>query len=158
MDQCSLNVLKVWHLTKLSGGGAGQYALRLSRALHSEGVESAVLIAEGEVLGGADLLIAEPSFLRSSATRAWVAILRRATNATAFHTGFRLNRWQPKSPIMPEDIVHLHGMTGWIGFGGLEAMIPAGTRVFWTAHDLWMMSGGCVVYTGCEKFLSLIHI
>ncbi|BDS07645.1 hypothetical protein NT6N_26850 [Oceaniferula spumae] len=50
------------------------------------------------------------------------------------------------------DIIHLHGLTGWIGLRGLESLIPEGSRVFWTTHDLWPLSGGCIIYSGCNEF------
>ena len=31
-------------------------------------------------------------------------------------------------------------------------MIPEGSRVFWTTHDLWPLSGGCILYSGCDGY------
>ena len=55
---------------------------------------------------------------------------------------------------MPQkgDIIHLHGLTGWMGLRGLNALIPEGSPVFWTSHDLWPLSGGCIVYSGCDGY------
>jgi glycosyltransferase involved in cell wall biosynthesis len=50
------------------------------------------------------------------------------------------------------DIIHLHGLTGWMGIRGLNALIPEGSTVFWTTHDLWPLSGGCILYSGCDGY------
>jgi glycosyltransferase involved in cell wall biosynthesis len=96
-------------------------------------------------------MTSQPGLLCKAATRLWVGLLNRSARAT-FHTGFRPGRWQTPRPIAPGDIVHLHSLTGWLGFGALEAIIPQGARIFWTAHDLWPLSGGCVVHNGCDRY------
>jgi glycosyltransferase involved in cell wall biosynthesis len=54
------------------------------------------------------------------------------------------------SAISPGDIIHLHGLTDWIGVAGLERLIPRDARVFQTVHGGWEVSGGCVVLCGTE--------
>ncbi len=143
--------MRVWHLTKSLSGGAGQYALRLSTALRATGVDSKTLVVEGAVVAGASVLHRVDSPLRLFAARCVRSFSHRVALGP-FHslTGFEL--YESPQPIQASDIVHLHGMTGWIGVAGLRRLIPPGAKVFWTAHDLWMLSGGCVVYRGCDQF------
>lgn len=143
--------MKIWHITKTIYGGSGQYALRLSNALNDLGYQSTVLVAEGDVVPGVERLLSHTDSLSQLANRGMVSAMRRVASAP-FHSGHRLERRTANRVIQPSDIVHLHGMTGWIGFSSLRNLIPPQTRVFWTAHDLWMLSGGCVVYQGCHNY------
>ena len=143
--------MKIWHLTKTIYGGSGQYALRLSNALNDIEHQSTVLVSEGDIVPGVERLLSQTDSLRQLANRGMVSAIRRAAKAP-FHSGYRLESWTSKHSIEPSDIVHLHGMTGWIGFSELRNLIPSQTKVFWTAHDLWMLSGGCVVYRGCHNY------
>jgi hypothetical protein len=143
--------MKVWHFTKTLSGGAGQYALRLSKALQAAGMESTILTMEGPIVGGGALLLRVDSPLRRFAARGFRSLSHRIALGP-FHSLRGFERYQSPQPIQACDIVHLHGMTGWIGVAGLRRLIPPGTKVLWTAHDLWMLSGGCVVYRGCDQF------
>ena len=145
--------MRIWHLTKTLYGGAGQYVLRLSNALNSLGYQSTVLVAEGEIIAGVNNLSPQTNTLQSFLNRGLISMINRTVKAP-FHSGYRLDRWKTNTSIKHSDIVHLHGMTGWVGFSGLRHLIPPQTKVFWTAHDLWMLSGGCVVYIGCNNYQS----
>lgn len=145
--------MTIWHITKTIYGGSGQYALRLSNALNDIEHQSTVLVSEGDIVPGVKRLLSQTDSLRQLANRGMVSAIRRAAKAP-FHSGYRLESWTSKHSIEPSDIVHLHGMTGWIGFSELRNLIPPQTKVFWTAHDLWMLSGGCVVYRGCHNYQS----
>jgi glycosyltransferase involved in cell wall biosynthesis len=143
--------MRIWHLTKSLSGGAGQYALRLSNALRADGVESTVLLAEGPLPEGTAGLKRVNSPVRRFAARCFRSLSHRISLG-AFHSLHGPEHYEAPHLIQKGDIVHLHGMTGWIGVSGLRKLIPRGTKVFWTAHDLWMLSGGCVVYQGCDQF------
>ena len=145
--------MKIWHITKTIYGGSGQYAFRLSNALNDLGHQSTVLVAEGDITPRVEGLSYQSNTLQKLINRGMVSVIGRAAKAP-FHSGHRLDRWNSNHYIKPTDIVHLHGMTGWIGFSGLRSLIPPRTRVFWTAHDLWMLSGGCVVYRDCNNYQS----
>jgi glycosyltransferase involved in cell wall biosynthesis len=145
-----LNV-KIWHLTRTISGGAGQYALRLSNALRAAGAASTVLVAEGPVTDGIALLQRLDSPVRRFAARGFRSFSHRIA-LDAYHSLRGPERYAAPQPVQPGDIVQLHGMTGWIGVAGLRRLIPSGAKVFWTAHDVWLLSGGCVVYRGCDRF------
>ncbi|AOY83932.1 glycosyltransferase [Moorena producens JHB] len=146
--------MKIWHITKTIYGGSGQYALRLSKALNDLGHQSVVYVIKGDTPLGISKLSLASNSAQQFANRCLVSVLRRLSKGP-YHSGFRLERWTyGDNPIKPPDVVHLHGMTGWIGFHSLRALIPPNTPVFWTAHDLWILSGGCVVYQGCNGYQS----
>jgi glycosyltransferase involved in cell wall biosynthesis len=69
----------------------------------------------------------------------------------SFH---RRQIWNPEVEIQSEDIVHLHSITGFIGDRGLRHLLRNRPRVFWTAHNPWLFTGGCVAYSGCDRFES----
>lgn len=143
--------MKIWHITKTLAGGAGQYPLRLNNALRAAGMKSTVLVAEGPVLPGTELLNLLDSPLRRFKARGFRSLSHRISLGP-YHSLCGLEIYNAAQMIQAGDIVHLHGMTGWIGVAGLRRLIPPGAKVFWTAHDLWMLSGGCVVYRGCDNF------
>jgi glycosyltransferase involved in cell wall biosynthesis len=143
--------VNIWHLTKTISGGAGQYALRLSNALRAAGVASTVLVAEGPIADGVSLLRRLDSPVRRFAARAFRSLSHRIALGP-FHSLRGPEIYEVPPLVQSADIVHLHGMTGWIGVAGLRRLIPPGAKVFWTAHDLWLLSGGCVVFRGCEHF------
>jgi glycosyltransferase involved in cell wall biosynthesis len=143
--------MRTWHLTKTITGGAGQYAFRLSNALRVAGTESTLLVAEGTDGEQIELLRRVHSPVRRFAARGFRSVSHRISLGP-FHSLRGPEIYQIPQPIQPGDIVHLHGMTGWIGISGMQQLIPVGAKVLWTAHDLWMISGGCVVYRGCEEF------
>lgn len=148
--------MKIWHITKTIYGGSGQYALRLSNALTALGHQSLLYLAEGDAPSGVQKLSLSNSSSGHFANRCLVSALRRVSKGP-YHSGFRLDSWKVNNPLDLPDIVHLHGMTGWIGFNSLRKLIPPNTPVFWTAHDLWMLTGGCVVYQGCDNYQSKCH-
>jgi glycosyltransferase involved in cell wall biosynthesis len=80
------------------------------------------------------------------------AIQRRSRGTMlSFH---RRQIWNPELEIGAEDIVHLHSITGFIGDRGLRHLLRNRPRVFWTAHNPWLFTGGCVAYAGCDRFES----
>jgi glycosyltransferase involved in cell wall biosynthesis len=144
-------VVKIWHLTRTISGGAGQYALRLSNALRAAGADSTVLVAEGPAAEHATQLRRLDSRIRRFVARGFRSVYHRLALG-AYHSLRGPELYATPTPILAGDIVHLHGMTGWIGVPGLRRLVPSGVKVFWTAHDLWLLSGGCVVYRGCDRF------
>ena len=39
-----------------------------------------------------------------------------------------------------------------MGWANWENFIPKEYKVFWTIHDMWPLTGGCLVYRGCDHF------
>lgn len=145
--------MKVWHITRTLYGGAGIYAQRLSEALRGAGVDSCVLSADSNGPSGTAQLVSQAGAVSRLATRVVKSMSHRLTSAP-FHSLMGMEALSGQQ--MPEkgDIIHLHGLTGWMGLKGLNALIPDGSPVFWTAHDLWPLSGGCILYSGCDAYRS----
>lgn len=142
----------VVHLTKATWGGAGRYAVRLSAALQQLGVESVVCATEDEVRQGTQEIRDEAGRISKQFNRA----LRRGVRAVAretFHTGRCVTKWR-LPPLGRSDVAHLHGLSGWIGLADLDGWLRNAGKVFWTCHDMWPLTGGCCIHTGCDRFTS----
>ncbi|MGB2401944.1 MAG: glycosyltransferase [Akkermansiaceae bacterium] len=143
--------MKVWHITRTLYGGAGIYAQRLSEALRNAGVDSCVLSADlGGPLGTSQLAV-DAGTVQRFVTRVVRSMSHRLTSAP-YHSLMCAERYRGEGMPTKGDIIHLHGLTGWMGVRGLNALIPEGSPVFWTAHDLWPLSGGCILYAGCDGY------
>jgi glycosyltransferase involved in cell wall biosynthesis len=143
--------MKVWHITKTLYGGAGTYALRLSNALRKAGVDSCVLCDDSVDMDAAHELPPASGAVPRFGTRVIRAMSHRMTSR-AYQSLMGMEVCRGKQMPQKGDIIHLHGLTGWMGLRGLNALIPDGSPVFWTSHDLWPLSGGCIVYSGCDGY------
>jgi len=142
----------VVHLTKASWGGAGRYAVRLSAALQQQGVESVVCVTEDESRQGTREIRDGAGRISKQFNR----VLRRGVRAVSretFHTGKCVTKWS-LPPLDCSDVVHLHGLSGWIGLADLDRWLRNAGRIFWTCHDMWPLTGGCCIHTGCNQFTS----
>lgn len=55
--------------------------------------------------------------------------------------------------VKQADIIHLH----WVNFAflslkNIEKLIATGKQIVITLHDTWLLTGGCFITRGCEKF------
>jgi glycosyltransferase involved in cell wall biosynthesis len=148
--------MRVWHITRSLYGGAGIYVLRLSEALWDAGIDSNVLFEnqvgtdsdDGATAGG---LIPNSGSLAQFGTRVVRSMSHRMTSAP-FQSLMGADLYGGKKMPQKGDVIHLHGLTGWMGIRGLNALIPEDSPVFWTTHDLWPLSGGCILYSGCDGY------
>ena len=141
--------MPLFHLTKMLAGGGGAYTARLSEALRRSGVESRVLsLDDGS-------LVPNSGLVGKIITRFdWAlngTINRRSTGTVL--TYHRRQIWNPEVEIRADDILHLHSITGFIGDRGLRRLLRNRPKVFWTAHNPWLFTGGCVAYAGCDRFV-----
>lgn len=143
--------MKVWHITRTLYGGAGIYAQRLSEALCDAGIDSCVLSADSDGPLDTAQLTADSGAAPRFVTRVVRSMSHRLTSAP-YHSLMCAERYRGEQMPAKGDIIHLHGLTGWMGIRGLNALIPEGSHVFWTAHDLWPLSGGCILYAGCDGY------
>lgn len=136
------------HITKTLHGGGGVYTTRLNDALVDAGCDSTVCCLDDGSLqagGGVGGRFA-PLF-----DRALSGGIRRVSNTT-FHSFLRQTKWDVLREAGPADIVHLHSITGFIGSRGLRHLLRRKPQVFWTAHNPWLFTGGCVAYAGCDSY------
>ena len=143
--------MRVWHITKSLYGGAGIYAQRLSDALRDTGMDSGILCDEAVGNTEAQELLSISGVAPKFATRVIRSMSHRMTSR-AYQSMMGMEIYQAEKMPQQGDIIHLHGLTGWIGLRALNALIPDGSPVFWTSHDLWPLSGGCIVYSGCDGY------
>ena len=138
----------VYQITKTLTGGGGVYANRLSEALRMGGVNSQFLSADEGGLFARECI---PGKLRSKRDWALNGTINRRSRGTVL-TFHRRQIWDSLDAIDSKDIVHLHSITGFIGDRGLRHLLRNRPRVFWTAHNPWLFTGGCVAYAGCDRF------
>ncbi len=143
----------VYHITKTLKGGAGQYALRLSSALNGIGVRSYLFTPEGNNPDGAFSLKRVTPFSSKVFNKFYRAVLNRVSSAP-FHSFFLRELYAYPEGAGAPDIIHLHGLTGWIGCRGLERLLVEGAACLQTTHSAWDLSGGCIVNAGytCNAF------
>ena len=140
----------VYQITKTLTGGGGVYANRLSEALRMGGVHSQFLSADEGGLFARECI---PGKLRSKWDWALNGTINRRSRGTVL-TFHRRQIWDSLDAIDSKDIVHFHSITGFIGDRGLRHLLWSRPRVFWTAHNPWLFTGGCVAYAGCDRFES----
>jgi glycosyltransferase involved in cell wall biosynthesis len=138
------------HLTKTLYGGGGEYAMRLSQALEYAGHGSRVISLDG---GPHPLGTGSTGRISAVYDRIMTSVINRRSTAP-FSSFLRISRFNPYQTISESDIVHLHSITGFIGARGLRSLIPRGVKVFWTAHNPWTFTAGCVLYQGCDRYQS----
>ena len=148
--------MRVWHITRSLYGGAGIYAKRLSEALRDAGIESCVF-TENQIRtdDGAQPCTGEIMPVSGGLARFGTRVVRsmshRMTSAP-FQSLMGMELYAGTQMPQQGDIIHLHGLTGWMGLKGLDVLIPENSPVFWTTHDLWPLSGGCILYSGCDGY------
>lgn len=54
----------------------------------------------------------------------------------------------------PKKLLHFHGINGVVGAQFFRNIIAKSSPIFWTIHDMWPLTGGCLVYRGCDHFQS----
>ena len=140
--------MSIFHLTKMLSGGGGVYTLRLSEALRRSGVESHVLSLDDGSLVPRGGLVGK---INARFDWALNGTINRRSRGTVL-TYYRRQIWNPDVEIQGDDIVHLHSITGFIGDRGLRHLLRNRPRIFWTAHNPWLFTGGCVAYAGCDRF------
>lgn len=141
-------MMTIFHLTKTLSGGGGVYTFRLSEALRRSGLQSQVLTLDDGSLVPVSGLAGE---LNARYDWALNGTINRRSQGTmlSFH---RRQIWNPEVEIRADDILHLHSITGFIGDRGLRHLLRNRSKVFWTAHNPWLFTGGCVAYGGCDRF------
>jgi glycosyltransferase involved in cell wall biosynthesis len=143
----------ICHISKTQHGGGGVYTARLNDALVELGWESTVFCLD-------DSSLSPRRHARDRVTAVFDRLLSGTYNRTstsAFHSFLRLREWEIIPEVEAADIVHLHSITGFIGSRGLKRLLRNRPRVFWTAHNPWLFTGGCVAYAGCDAFTNGCH-
>ena len=72
-------------------------------------------------------------------------------SAAPYHS-LLLTRSVVKWNFSSDALLHFHGINGALGPLQLRNSFAKSTPVFWTIHDMWPLTGGCLVYRGCDHF------
>jgi glycosyltransferase involved in cell wall biosynthesis len=139
---------QTFQISKTRHGGGGVYTTRLNDALVDAGWKSAVYCLD-------DSSLSPRGHPRDGVTALFDRVLAGTYNRgskAAFHSFLRLREWETIPEVEATEIVHLHSITGFIGSRGLNRLLRKRPRVFWTAHNPWLFTGGCVAYSGCDAF------
>lgn len=139
--------MRVAQLSKLNSGGATLYARALNEGLREKGIDS-WLIHQEEVAQCPDVRWKQQNrFLNRVFGRFYVD-----TQRAVFHPTNRFREQDLCELLSDCDLVHIHQATDWMGLSNLFANIPSTTPVIISLHDLWTITGGCVIFNGCEKY------
>lgn len=138
----------IFQMTKARHGGGWAYTSRLNGALRDAGHDSTVLCLGDGSLSASGTVGDRFSYL---VDRSLAGTYNRFSTSP-FHSFLRVRQWQTSPEVGHEDICHLHSITGFIGYRGLKRLLRNRPRAFWTAHNPWLFTGGCVAYAGCDAF------
>lgn len=140
----------VIHITRAKLGGSGSYSQRLSLALNEIGIQSKVLFTDepSEPIDGIRLVSSKLKF-SNRLTKSFIGRIAKRP----FHSLLFTNSLQTDH-ISGAKVIHLHGINGAAGPFQFWRRIPQNSPVFWTIHDMWPLTGGCLVYNGCRNFES----
>ncbi|QIR37992.1 glycosyltransferase [Tolypothrix sp. PCC 7910] len=145
------------HFNTSAEGGAAVLMLRLHQALLNTGLESQIYYRKGQLntknshqLEFIQTPIAK--FLERIEFKLENKLLRSSDNL------FSLLR-SPVKTVLPlshriADIYHLHWISHWIDLPSFIASLPPKTPIVLTLHDFGNLTGGCHLYSGCDRFES----
>lgn len=145
--------MKVVHVTKLPDGGATWCAMRISEALQKEGIDSSMLLMQGESADG--IAIAEPDRLYqwhgNMLVRLLMKVLKFMSRPSYEYYKWRRKRAEktgkefftspltdythlPDHPAIKEaDIIHLHWIADFVDYPSFFRKIQK--PIVWTIHD-----------------------
>ena len=139
--------MRILQLSKLDDGGATRYACALNKGLCDRSVQSS-LICDSDL---PDSNSPSARKLKRNLNRL-VSRLYVEIQQDVFHRTNLIREYEMRELFESCDVVHLHQVIDWMGMSNLMQDIPDTTPVVVSLHDLWMVTGGCVVYNGCNKY------
>lgn len=154
-----LSALKVIHLNTYDGnGGAGRACLRLSTALHADGVDSNVAVyykfgRNPNIINLSDGFFAKLSAIFNIMAERYLAKFFVKALKTPFSLQWFGKALQNNHLLKEADIIHLHWVNhGFLSPKFLAALDELEKPIVWTFHDSNAFTGGCHVRYNCEHF------
>jgi glycosyltransferase involved in cell wall biosynthesis len=136
-------MLRHIHLTRSPFGGSGAYALRLVDGLSKAGSPGKVIFLDPEHAG------------KISRSFSFINRLSRSflgrVSVVPFHS-LVLTKTLFEHDFGAIKLIHFHGINGVLGVQYVRNILSEPLPVFWTIHDMWPLTGGCLVYRGCDHF------
>lgn len=136
-------MLRHIHLTRSPFGGSGAYALRLVDGLRKAGSPGEVIFLEAEHGGK----ISKSSSVINRLGRSFLG----RVSIVPFHS-LVLTKTLFEHDFGAIKLIHFHGINGVLGVQYVRNILSEPLPVFWTIHDMWPLTGGCLVYRGCDHF------
>ena len=142
------------------GGGAGNAALKVHRALRAAGVTSRFFTTDPSRAASDDDVTRFPRTLapwnsaRSLLFRAAVKTynVRRPSGAGLFsYPSLPIDSPFPFDAVQP-DVIHLHWIAQGIDYRTFFESIPSSLPIVWTLHDMEPFTGGCHYAGRCVRY------
>ena len=137
-------------------GGAARAALRLQAGLHSQGIDSSMLV---QIKSGSSPAVVGPQSSSGtssilSGTRLILDKLPLTLSNVKAKSNFSV-QWLPdnvsfKIEKMSPDIINLHWINN--GFIQIESLAKLKKPIVWTLHDMWAFTGGCHYSQECDRY------
>jgi glycosyltransferase involved in cell wall biosynthesis len=163
--------MKILHLNTFDHGGAAIAAIRLHKALLSQGIQSSMLFINltNHNIPSAHSFVypvhRRPSLIKRQFIRLVNKIRPRLTlqeyNNLKLKNrvdGYEMFSFNPvdldvttQRLWMDADIIHLHYIAGFVDYRIFE---KTDKPIIWTLHDMNPFTGGCHYSSGCEKYKS----
>lgn len=163
--------LKILHINTYDQGGAAIAAIRLHKALLSEGVDSSILFLERTKRNipnsyyYIDYAKTNRRFFRRQIHKLrkiiWPESEKKYLNRIKLNNrveGFDFFSFNPCDPdistqeiCLQADVIHLHWTAGFVDYKTLKKIEKP---VVWTLHDMNPFTGGCHYSSNCEKFIN----
>lgn len=161
--------MKILHINTFDQGGAAIAAIRLHKALLTNGIDSSILFLKrrDNSIPNSIQFFEEASHYKSALKRLfnlfWEKVSFRFSKEYSNWQkllnkpkGFELFSFNPtdiditKHPAYKNaDIIHLHWTAGFLDYNFFE---KNDKPIVWTLHDMNPFTGGCHYSSGCEKY------
>ncbi|MDX1683704.1 MAG: glycosyltransferase [Saprospiraceae bacterium] len=147
----------------LKGGGAYLAALRLTRALRENGVDTQMLVKEKqsdeefvEALTQDSPWTKIKAFLKEYSERLYLFTrIKSKENRFNFSLGRQGLNIEDHPLIVSADVVHFHWINkAFVSLESFSRIAEMGKGLVWTMHDMWAFTGGCHYSGECTKYRS----
>ena len=156
--------MRILHLsTHDIRGDAARAAFRLHRALRRAGDDSTMLVAHRASRDPTVTGLMRSRDLATRLRRRWreSELLRefagyqatRPTGLEPFSDDRSQHAFDLVRHIPPCDVLHLHGVAGFVDYQAFFSALPARTPLVWHLHDMNVMTGGCHYDEDCGRYM-----
>ncbi len=149
--------MRILHLATSLSGGAGIAALRLHRAMRSQGVDSRMLALRANLPDGdiAELPRWEGSLVAPVRESLSWKLNRKYIDSSRGLFSFARHGFDISDHpwVAWADVVYLHWVVGgFLSLDSLERLLKSGKKIRWMMHDMWPFTGGCHHAFECTAF------
>ncbi len=150
---------RILHVSRFLGGGAGRAACALHNGLLAQGIDSTIVTSTRGIPPGSpprSITRPFPGGVAARLRRRVMGAMRRQmaprpSGADPFDTGGAAYGRDFLARLPPHEILHLHGLAGYVDAAALLAA-PGLRPCVWTLHDMHPFTGGCHYAGACEGY------